>query len=90
MSQSPLLTYHLLLALVASFPPLPWMQAPTPMQSQPLQLQLTKYLLARHASSVLCIASTSFCFPDLTALQSNPNLPGRDFFFPYRCYSPAT
>ena len=58
------------------------MQAPTPVQSQPSQLQLNKYLLAWHAGSVLCIASTNFCFPDITALQSNPNLPGRDFFFP--------
>lgn len=69
-----------LLALVVLSSPLPWMQAPTPGQRRPSQLQLSKYLLALHAGSVLCIASTSFCFPDLTALQSNPNLPGGGFF----------
>lgn len=50
--------------------PLPWMQVPIPVQSQPWQLQLSEYLLARHTGSVLCIASTSVCCPDLTALQS--------------------
>lgn len=57
------------------------MQAPTPAQSQTSQLQLSKYLLAQHAGSVLCIASTRFCFPDPTALPGNPNLPDRDFSF---------
>lgn len=56
------------------------MQAPTPVQSQASQLQLSKYLLARHAGSVLCIASTRFCFPDPRALPGNPNLPDRGFF----------
>lgn len=64
----PPLACHLFLALVASFPCSHGCQSPS--SANPALAAAAEYLLAQHAGSVLCIASTSVCCPDLTALQS--------------------